>query len=118
MSERVQEITDDNFQSEVIDEDGLVVVDYYADWCGPCRVVGAIMEELKHECPDNLKIVKADINKNSATLSKFGVTGIPAILMFKKGKLVNKHVGVRTKKDLKKDIEAARKKDIEAVRNG
>lgn len=108
MSERVQEITDDSFQEEVADNEGLVVVDYYADWCGPCKAIGAAMEELKREYSNTLKIVKADVNKNSATISKFGITGIPAILIFKKGELINKHVGLRSKKDLKKDIEAVR----------
>lgn len=108
MFSRLKEITDDNFQNEVIDNDGLVVVDYYAEWCAPCKMIGTTMIELSEEYSDNLKIVKGDVAKNSASLNKFGISGIPAILIFKKGKLINQHIGLRSKKDLKKDIEAAR----------
>lgn len=108
MSEGLKEITDENFQDEVIDNDGVVVVDYYADWCMPCKTIGIAMEELSREYSDTLKIVKGDVEKNSATINKFGINGVPAILMFKDGKLVSQHVGLRSKKDLKRDIEEVR----------
>ena len=106
MNNKLKEITDDNFQSEVMDDKGLVVVDYYADWCIPCKMIGTAVEELSEEYSDKIKIVKGDISKNGIALNKFGITAIPAILIFKEGELINKHIGLRSKKDLRKDIEA------------
>ncbi len=108
MSEQLKEITDESFQDEVMDDSGVVVVDYYAEWCGPCKMIGVAMEELSEEYSDRLKIVKGDIEKNSTSCSKFGIQGVPAILIFKGGELINQHVGLRSKKDLKKDIEEVR----------
>lgn len=102
------EITDDNFKSEVVEKDGVVVVDFYAEWCAPCKAIGAAMEELSDEYNGSVKICKGNIEANSSTLSDFGVTGIPAILLFKNGELKNQHIGLRSKKDLKKDIEDVR----------
>ena len=108
MSESLIEITDESFQNEVIDEGGVVVVDYYATWCGPCKAIGFAMEELNKEYSDILKIVKCDIETNSSSVSKFGINGVPAILMFKDGELVSQYIGLRTLKDIKKDIEEVR----------
>ena len=108
MSESLKEITDESFKNEVIDNDGVVVVDYYATWCGPCKMIAVAMEELSREYSGTLKIVKGDIEENSDSVSKFGINGVPAILMFKGGELVSHHVGLRSKKDLKKDIEEVR----------
>lgn len=108
MSEGLKEITDESFQDEVINNDGVVVVDYYADWCQPCKMISVAMKELSEEYYGTLKIVKGDVEKNSDSVSKFGITGVPAILIFKSGKLINQHVGLRSKKDLKRDIEEVR----------
>lgn len=105
ISSKLKELTDDNFQSEVIDNGGVVVIDYYAEWCSPCHAIAIAMEELNNEYAGSLRIVKGNIDANGATLSKFGVTGIPAILIFKEGKLVYQYVGTRSKKDIKKDID-------------
>jgi len=108
MSESLIEITDESFQDEVINEDGVVVVDYYATWCGPCKMISAAMEDLSREYSGTLKIVKGDIEQNNNSVSKFGINGVPAILMFKNGELVSQHIGLRTLKDIKKDIEEVR----------
>ena len=108
MSETLKEITDESFQDEVIKDGGVVVVDYYATWCGPCRMIGAAMEELSLEYSSTLKIVKGDIESNSQSVSKYGISGVPAILMFKGGELIRQHIGLRSKKDLRKDIEEVR----------
>lgn len=108
MSESLKEVTDESFQDEVIGDEGVVVVDYYASWCGPCKMISLAMEELSREYADTLKIVKGDIETNSNSVSKFGINGVPAILMFKGGKLISQHIGLRSKKDLKKDIEEVR----------
>jgi thioredoxin 1 len=108
MSESVIEITDESFQDEVIEEGGVVVVDYYATWCGPCKAIGFAMEQLSKEYPDTLKVVKGNIEENSDSVSKFGINGVPAILMFKDGELISQHVGLRTLKDIKKDVEEVR----------
>ena len=104
----LKEITDESFHAEVEEDSGVVVVDFYAEWCGPCKSIGAAMEELSKEYNGDLKIVKGNIEANSESVSKFGVNGIPAILIFKGGELVNQHIGLRSKKDLKKDIEEVR----------
>jgi len=105
MSETLKEITDESFQNEVMDDSGVVVVDYYAEWCGPCKMIGAAMEELSIEYADTLKIVKGNIEENSQSVNKYGIKGVPAILMFKGGELKMQHIGLRSKKDLKKDID-------------
>lgn len=99
------EVTDKNFQEEVINNKELVLVDFYATWCSPCKIIGRTIEELSAEYEGKLKVCKGDVEVNNDALKKFGITGVPAILLFKKGQLVDQHVGLRSKKDLKRDIE-------------
>jgi len=101
----IQEITNDNFQKEVIESVEPVLVDFYADWCGPCRTIANTIKELNNEYNGKVKICKADVTVNSSTVSKFGIAGVPAILIFKDGELVDQHMGLRSKKEIKKDIE-------------
>ena len=108
MSDMLKEITDESFQDEVIDNSGVVVVDYYAQWCGPCKMIAKAMEELSQEYSNELKIVKGDVEQNSNSVAKFGIQGVPAILVFKDGELKSQHIGLRSKKDLKNDIEEVR----------
>ena len=106
MSNALQEITADNFNQEVIETKGLVLVDFYADWCMPCKAISNTMEELSLEYSHgDVKILKANVDENSNNVSKFGIAGVPAILFFKDGRLINQKIGLRSKKDIKNDIE-------------
>ena len=103
----LKELTDDNFQQEVIDNEGVVLVDFYAQWCGPCKVLAKTVEELSDEVNGAAKICKADIEVNSSAVKDLNINGVPFVALFKDGKILNKHVGLRSKKDLQKDIEEA-----------
>jgi thioredoxin 1 len=105
----LKELTDDNFQQEVSDDSGIVLVDFYAQWCGPCKVLAKTVEELSDEMDGSAKIYKADIEENSSAVKDLNINGVPFIVLFKNGKILNKHVGLRSKQDLQKDIEEARK---------
>ncbi len=91
------QFTDANFQSEVLDSDQPVLVDFWAAWCGPCRVVGPTIEELAHEYDGTVKVGKLDIDENPQAPSDFGISSIPAVLLFKDGKVVKTLVGVQPK---------------------
>jgi thioredoxin 1 len=97
--------TDDNFQSEVIDSDILVVVDFWAPWCGPCQMIGPIIEELATEYEGKVKIGKMNVDENEKTPQEMGIMGIPAIKFFKGGKQVAELTGAQPKDALKAKIE-------------
>ncbi|MGN1280392.1 MAG: thioredoxin [Succinivibrio sp.] len=104
MSDKVIHITDDQFETEVLNSDKPVLVDFWAKWCGPCRSIGPFIEELSEEM-DNVKFVKVDIDENSAYASKFGVMSIPNLILFKNGEIVNRQIGALPKGELKAFIE-------------
>ena len=87
------EFTDGNFQTEVLNSDKLVVVDFWAEWCGPCRAIGPVVEELAKEYEGKAKIGKVNVDNNSTVSTNFGITSIPCILFFKGGKIVDKQIG-------------------------
>lgn len=96
-------ITDENFDEQVAD--GLVLVDFWATWCGPCRIQGPILEQLAQEMPESeLKICKVDVDANPETPASFGVQGIPTMLLLKDGIEVSRLVGVHTKEQIKSVI--------------
>lgn len=105
MAENLKYLTDDNFNETI--SKGVTLVDFYADWCGPCRMVAPIIEELATELHDKATIAKLDIENAQKVTSSFGVTSIPTIILFKDGKEVNRVVGVRGKEDLKRMILAS-----------
>ena len=93
------EFTDSNFQDTALAE-GVSVVDFWAEWCGPCRMIGPIIEELANDYGDKVRVGKVDVDSNPETSMQFGVRSIPTILIIKDGEVVEKHVGVTTKQAL------------------
>ena len=83
-----------NFKSEVLDSKGTVLVDFFATWCGPCKMLAPVLEKVADKHPD-VKVVKVDVDQANALASSYGVMGVPTILVFKNGEIVNKAVGYR-----------------------
>ena len=98
-------LTDENFEEKVIKSSKPVVVDFWAEWCGPCKMIAPILEELSDELSEKVIIAKHNIDKEPNTPTKFGVRGIPTILMFKNGELKSTKIGATTKSNLKSWIE-------------
>lgn len=98
------EFTDQNFDQEVLKSDKLTVVDFWAPWCGPCQIMGPILEELSVEVKDTAKIGKLNVDENPETASKYGIMSIPTIKIFKDGKIVKEFVGVQQKDILKAEL--------------
>ena len=104
MAGTLQDVTDANFQSEVIEAEGPVLVDFWAAWCGPCRVVAPVLEELAGERSD-LRIVKLNVDDNQQTAAKYEVLSIPTMILFKGGQPVKKVIGAYPKKRLEAELE-------------
>ena len=100
------EITDANFEELVLNSDKPVLVDFWAEWCGPCRMVGPVVEQLADEYEGKAVIGKVDVDSNSAITSKYGIRNIPTILFFKGGEQVDKHVGAAQKAALAGKLDA------------
>lgn len=101
------EITDANFTEMVNNNEGVSVVDFWAPWCGPCKMISPIIDELHNEYDGKAVIGKVNVDDNPNTSMEFGVRSIPTILVFKNGEIVNKKVGVASKAELQKMIEDA-----------
>lgn len=101
-----QEFTDANFQTEVLDNDKLTVVDFWAEWCGPCRAIGPVIEELSKEYADKVSVGKVNVDNNPNVSVNYGITSIPAILFIKGGQVVDKQIGAVPKSVLEKKIQA------------
>jgi len=100
------EITDANFEELVLKSDKPVLVDFWAEWCGPCRMVGPVVEELATEYEGKAVIGKVNVDQNSKIPAEFGIRNIPTLLFFKNGQMVEKHVGVAAKSVLAGKLEA------------
>ncbi|MEK7604931.1 MAG: thioredoxin [Patescibacteria group bacterium] len=98
-------ITDQNFASEVAQNKLPVLVDFWAPWCGPCRIISPIVEELAKEFEGKIKVGKLNVDENPETAGKFGVMSIPTLLMFKEGKPVDSIVGAQSKETIKQAME-------------
>ncbi|MBI3332208.1 thioredoxin [Candidatus Peregrinibacteria bacterium] len=101
-----QPITDAQFDSEVLKSPLPVLVDFWAPWCGPCKVMNPILEELEGEMKGKVKIVKMNVDENMDVPGKFNVLSIPTFIIFKNGDAVKSFVGVRSKEDVRKELEA------------
>ncbi len=100
------QFTDVNFQETAIDNQGVTVVDFWAEWCGPCRMIGPIIDQLSEELKGKVLVGKVDVDSNPNVSTKYGVRSIPTILILKNGEVVDKHVGVATKDALLAKINA------------
>lgn len=101
-----KEFTDANFQTEVLDSDKLTVIDFWAEWCGPCRAIGPVIEELATEYDGKVNIGKVNVDNNPEVSMKYQISSIPAIVFVKNGEVVDKLVGAQPKSNFVKKIEA------------
>ena len=101
MSELTKAVTDESFRQDVLEAPGPVLVDFWAEWCGPCKAVGPILDELAKDYAGKLTIAKMDIDDNPVTPNEYAVRGIPTMLLFRDGKLLDQKVGAMPKSALK-----------------
>ena len=102
---KILEVTDEDFSTQIEDNEGLVMVDFWATWCAPCRIVAPIVAELADEYADQgLQVGKLDVDTNPTTASRFGVRSIPSILFFKNGELVDRVIGAVPKPQLEEKV--------------
>src|SRR6201999_2484567 len=107
MAGAVTDVTDNNFQAEVVESDLPVLVDFWAPWCGPCRRVSPVVEEIAAERADQLKVVKLNIDDNQQTAAKFNVMAIPTLMLFKHGEVAKSVIGAFWKRKMEEKSEPA-----------
>jgi thioredoxin 1 len=103
----VGKVSDANFESEVLKATSPVVVDFWAEWCGPCRMIGPALEEIAGSLGNKVKIVKLNVDENPNTASKYGIMSIPTLMIFKNGELASRQIGAAPKQKLEQWISAA-----------
>jgi thioredoxin 1 len=104
MSEQTKAVTDESFRQDVLEAPGPVLVDFWAEWCGPCKAVAPVLDELAKDYAGKLTVAKVDIDENPVTPNEYGVRGIPTMLLFRDGKLLDQKVGAMPKSALKEWI--------------
>tara|TARA_R110001606_G_C14992140_1_gene605923 strand:+ start:145 stop:465 length:321 start_codon:yes stop_codon:yes gene_type:complete len=96
----ISQVNDSSFEAEVLNADKPVLVDYWAEWCGPCKMIAPILDEVATDYGDKIKIAKVNVDENQATPAKYGIRGIPTLMLFKNGQLVDTKVGALSKSQL------------------
>ncbi len=102
--DKIFKVTDSTWNGDVLKHDGLVMVDFWAEWCGPCRMIAPVVEDISQE-EDNVKVCKLNVDENPGTAFKYNISGIPTLLFFKDGKQVDQVVGFTSKDNLKTVID-------------
>ena len=105
MSDKILKLTDAEFEAQVIKSEKPVLVDYWAEWCGPCKMIGPVLEEIAEDLSDKVLIGKLNVDENSQTPPKYGIRGIPTLMLFKNGEVVGTQVGALSMNDLVSFIE-------------
>lgn len=100
MSQHIHHVTDANFDAEVLQSATPVLVDYWAEWCGPCKMIAPVLDEVANEYGNKLKVVKLNIDENQSTPPKYGIRGIPTLMLFKNGNIEATKVGALSKSQL------------------
>ena len=100
MSDNIVHVTDDSFEQEVLSSETPVLVDFWAEWCGPCKMIAPVLEDIATEYNGRLKVCKVDVDSNPGTPEKFGIRGIPTLIVFKGGNVVDQKVGALSKTQL------------------
>lgn len=103
--DNIKEITDGNFQSEIVENDGLSMVDFWAAWCGPCRIIAPFVEQIADEYSGRVTVGKLDVDSNQRTAAQFNVRSIPTVLFFKGGQVVDQVIGAVPKQALDRKIQ-------------
>jgi len=97
---QIRHVTDDSFEQEVLSSEKPVLVDYWAEWCGPCKMIAPVLEEVAEEYGDKIQVVKLNIDENPNTPPKYGIRGIPTLMLFKNGNVEATKVGAVSKSQL------------------
>ena len=100
MSVNVQEFTDENFESDVVQSDIPVLIDFWATWCGPCKMIAPIIEEIASDYDGKVKVGKVNVDENGGTAMQYGIRGIPTLLVMKDGQIINQKVGAIHKAEI------------------
>ncbi|MCL1091691.1 thioredoxin TrxA [Shewanella profunda] len=106
MSDKIIYLSDDSFENDVLKSDLPVLVDFWAEWCGPCKMIAPILDDVAEEYADRITIAKLNVDQNNVSPAKYGVRGIPTLLLFKNGELAATKVGALSKTQLKEFIDA------------
>lgn len=106
MSDKIIHLTDNSFGTNVLKAEGTILVDFWAEWCGPCKMIAPILDEIAEEFAGTLTITKLNIDQNPATAPKYGIRGIPTLLLFKNGEVAAAKVGALSKGQLKDFLNA------------